>query len=166
MKDNPVPTTGAKPKSRFFREEVTVGAAPAAVMKAVLARELTPFFEKPGCFRSSPAILRWSSPAPAACAVLIGGFPWWTYGTAFFLHRYRIELMPSGSGTSVTIAVERTPLGSVLVPITYAMWCLLCIVGVIVPIVMFSRVEGRLAQWGEKIRDALLAWTERAQIGR
>ena len=126
-------------------------------LEAVMNGELLPFL------RSSHA--KWISWTRAEGNALVGHIPY-LRSRDLSIFRFRLRPPASGNDTQVLVTVEGTGIAYVLIPLSFAIGCLMCCVGAIFPTILSIAINSRLGQIQEELRQALEAWdVNRGRVG-
>lgn len=128
---------------------------PGLVKQALLTGEVSRFFKRGSALVVSARHIKWYD---GGDALAIGRFSYWTGGKSSALGYFKVQIQPADMGSIVTINVEKTTYANIIIPITYVLGVLMCVVGVVLPILRLRIVKKRFASYAEEVKAALMAW--------
>lgn len=139
----------------MYQTRVTLTKPPGLVKQALIRGEVSRFFRQRGALIVSARNLKWYE---GGDALAIGKFSFWTGGKFTALGYLKVQIHPTNMGSIVTISAENTTYANIVIPIAYALGVLMCVVGVVLPILGLRIVKKRFASYAEEIKAALIAW--------
>lgn len=139
----------------MYQTQVKLTKPPDLVKQALVKGEVSRFFKQGSALIVSARHIRWYD---GGDALAIGKFSFWTGGKSNALGYFKVQIHPANMGSIVTINAENTTYANIIIPITYVLGALMCVVGVVLPILGLRIVKKRFASYAEEVKAALIAW--------
>jgi hypothetical protein len=145
---------------KFPRLETELKHSPERVRKALLEKELEPYYKKSGWLTQGSVArrMRWRAESDGN---LLGKLPY--FGARHFsVFRFRVLLEPSGTGTRAVILAQHGPFSPFLRFLLYVIGLCILVVGVVFSYIGDKAIQRGLQKSVEYLERHLKMWDEAA----
>ncbi len=145
---------------KFPRLEIELKHSPESVRKALVDKELEPYFKESGWLTQGSVArgIRWQAESDSN---LLGKLSYWR-SKNLCVFRFRVQLEPSGTGTKAVLLAQHGPFSPFLRFLLYLIGICIFVVGVVFSYIGDKAIQRGLQKSVEYLERHLKMWDESA----